>query len=309
MVPQSHQLVTLTNIPHRQLCGPREWTRQADREISLLWVLAPLRRSEANCRPVSTTVGVARIVERDDDVREGAAWCEQHLHQGLDDVLGILGSGTGCTDIKVMTIETAGSSLALRASGSSGDVKRWERKLRIQMDVSVVSERLMVFAPANAQGIGKLLNRNVRQLMRCAGVDKFEAAPSTPIGSYFCARCGLLPTTADWIGSRWASGLRDQLKTRLELILQRNFTQSDTTAVEMALREDDPAGLRNLFVNRQKDVIHPDSGNPVTLGRALLEANLRNWRGNLDFTLPGSTEWFEAYVGVWDGGPGPPRSS
>ena len=81
------------------------------------------------------------------------------------------------------------------------------------------------------------------------------------------------------------------------------------SAVEMALREDDPAGLRNLFVNRQKDVIHPDSGNPVTLGRALLEANLRNWRGNLDFTLPGSTEWFEAYVGVWDGGPGPPRSS
>jgi GNAT superfamily N-acetyltransferase len=224
-------------------------------------------------------------------VFEANQWCHKHLNLTLTDTLDLLGRGTGCSEIARVAVPVDGHSLTIHAIGKRDEVV-WERKFKIFPHEKILCERIAVAPGWKRRGIGQKLNRNLRELMERSGSHILEARATTPGGSYFCARCGFLPTNSEWPNLRLA--LRDRIFA-LQSVQPAMVTELDTAIKD--LESDNPTAIRRLFSTGDANITRPESDEPTTMAHAILEIHRPAWSAILDFKVRESLLWFERCVG------------
>lgn len=151
-------------------------------------------------------------------------WSRRSVGMSFDIVLELFGKETGCSTVKPVLVAPHGVGMALHLLGKAGERIVWERKVKIFPTDRIHSEAISVPPGQQRQGVGRILNRNLRDLGKAANIHLIEARASTPAGSYFCARCGFLPPERDW------PVLRDDLLARLRSI-EKELTDRAVKAV------------------------------------------------------------------------------
>lgn len=226
-------------------------------------------------------------------------WMLANLGLNLAEFGTQLGRDTGCNSVSVSGVALGETlrRISFEIVGKTGSQITWSRKLSvIPENGKVISERIAVDANRLRTGIGRTLTRNLRDVIVPAGIKKLEARATTPAGSYFCARCGFLPSEVEW------PALRTRLLKACDALRgNRGADRDEIDAVMKVLQSSPPEGVRALLLATKSLIVDSDTGHNVTIARAALTRVGISWSGVLDFGIQSSADWFSDYVGDRNG--------